>query len=184
MNVIIHLSSLARRYVTGQLGAVAVEYAFLAAFIAIVAAVGMVLVGPELQEFFIDTGAFLARYIERDQHHSTAQLAWRELGASRQKAFTSNFVVDETLTLLARGVSYAFAADRAAYIWASDALTILRPSEADELAGLDLFRKYADQKVSFTDCISFALMKRERLRRAFTFDRHFQTAGFEVWPDG
>ncbi len=57
MNVIIHLSSLARRYVTGQLGAVAVEYAFLTAFIAIVAAVGMVLVGPELQEFFIDTGA-------------------------------------------------------------------------------------------------------------------------------
>ena len=57
MNVIIHRSSLARRYVRGQLGAVAVEYAFLAAFVAIVAAVGMVLVGPELQEFFVDTGA-------------------------------------------------------------------------------------------------------------------------------
>ena len=51
---------------------------------------------------------------------------------SRQKAFTSNFVVDETLTLLARRVSYAFAADRAEYIWASDTLTILRPSEPDE----------------------------------------------------
>ncbi len=131
---------------------------------------------------FIDTGAFLARYVERDQHHATAQLAWAELGRSRQKAFTSNFVLDETLTLLARRVSYAFASDRAAYIWASDALTILRPTEPDELAALDLFRKYADQKVSFTDCISFALMKRQRLRRAFTFDRHFHAAGFEVWP--
>ena len=131
---------------------------------------------------FIDTGAFLARYIERDQHHSTAQLAWAELGGSRQKAFTSNFVLDETLTLLARRVSYTFAADRATFIWASDALTILRPEESDELAALDLFRKYADQKVSFTDCISFALMKRHRLRRVFTFDRHFRTAGFEAWP--
>ncbi len=131
---------------------------------------------------FIDTGAFLARYIERDQHHSTAQRAWKELGGSRQKAFTSNFVLDETLTLLARRISYSFAAERAAFIWASDALTILRPEESDELAALDLFRKYADQQVSFTDCISFALMKRQRLRRAFTFDRHFRAAGFEVWP--
>ena len=131
---------------------------------------------------FIDTGAFLARYIERDQHHATAQRAWPELGGSRQKAFTSNFVLDETLTLLARRISYSFAAERAAFIWASDALTILRPEESDELAALDLFRKYADQKVSFTDCISFALMKRHRLRRVFTFDRHFQAAGFEAWP--
>jgi len=45
------------RIATGDRGAVAVEYAFLAAFIAIAAAVGMVLVGPELQEFFTDTGA-------------------------------------------------------------------------------------------------------------------------------
>lgn len=51
------LSLIIRRYVTGNSGAVAVEYAFLAAFIAIVAAAGMVLVGPELQEFFTDTGS-------------------------------------------------------------------------------------------------------------------------------
>jgi Flp pilus assembly pilin Flp len=56
MNVIIHFSLLLRHFATGKSGAVAVEYAFLAAFIAIVAAVGMVLVGPELQEFFVDTG--------------------------------------------------------------------------------------------------------------------------------
>jgi Flp pilus assembly pilin Flp len=56
MNVIIRLSFLLHRFATEKFGAVAVEYAFLAAFIAIVAAVGMVLVGPELQEFFVDTG--------------------------------------------------------------------------------------------------------------------------------
>ncbi len=56
MNVLTHLSLIIHRYVVGKLGAVAVEYAFLAAFIAIVAAVGMVLIGPNLQEFFVDTG--------------------------------------------------------------------------------------------------------------------------------
>ena len=46
---------LVRRYAADKWGAVAVEYAFLAAFVSIAAVVGMVLVGPELREFFTDT---------------------------------------------------------------------------------------------------------------------------------
>jgi len=56
MHVIVRLAASVRRFILSDIGAVAVEYAFLAAFIAIVAAAGMVLVGPELQDFFIDTG--------------------------------------------------------------------------------------------------------------------------------
>ena len=56
MYVMTYLALIIQRYATGKLGAVAVEYAFLAAFVAIVAALGMVLVGPNMQEFFIDTG--------------------------------------------------------------------------------------------------------------------------------
>lgn len=47
---------IARRYAIETLGAVAAEYAFLAAFVAIAAVVGMLLVGPNMQQFFIDTG--------------------------------------------------------------------------------------------------------------------------------
>jgi len=36
--------------------------------------------------------------------------------------------------------------------------------------------------VSFTDCVSFSLMRRYKLSRVFTFDRHFAAAGFTVWP--
>jgi len=44
--------------------------------------------------------------------------------------------------------------------------------------------KFADQGVSFTDCLSFRLMKRHRIRSVFGFDHHFTAAGFRVWPDG
>jgi len=57
----------------------------------------------------------------------------------------------------------------------------LRPDAAGERRALEFFEKYADQKVSFTDCLSFALMKKEKLRQAFTYDQHFEYAGFQRW---
>jgi predicted nucleic acid-binding protein len=41
-------------------------------------------------------------------------------------------------------------------------------------------RKFADRRASFTDAVSFVLMKRYRIRTAFSFDGHFLMAGVEV----
>ena len=131
---------------------------------------------------FIGTGAFLARYIQRDQHHDAAAKHWRTLQNDRRPCFTSNFVLDETITLLARRSTYLFAAERARTFFESTLLSILRPDENDELAALELFQKYSDQSVSFTDCVSFVLMNKQELKCAFSFDRHFKMAGFDVEP--
>ncbi len=132
---------------------------------------------------FIDTGAFLARYLQRDQFHDRALEAWQELeNAVSEDCFTSNFVLDETFTLLGRHADYRFAADRAGHILASQTLRILRPDSDDEFLAIELFEKYADQRVSFTDCVSFVLINRYRLDRVFSFDRHFERAGFRIWP--
>lgn len=131
---------------------------------------------------FVDTGAFLARYVAGDQHYRRAARTWKLLERSGSPLLTSNFVVDETLTLLARRTTYAFAAERAEVLYSSRLLTILRPDAADEIAAVELFRKFSDHGVSFTDCVSFALMTRHRLKQVFTFDRHFRHAGFDVRP--
>jgi predicted nucleic acid-binding protein len=41
--------------------------------------------------------------------------------------------------------------------------------------------KLADQPVSYTDAVSFAVMEATHCRVAMTFDRHFALAGFRVW---
>ena len=133
---------------------------------------------------FLDTGAFLAHYIARDQYHHQAMAAWQELKASSSRCFTSSFVLDETFTFLARRTSYGFAAGRARTLLTSNILNVLRPDHEDELRALDDFEKFADQRVSFTDCVSFALMRSRHIRRVFSFDRHFALAGFELWPGG
>ena len=131
---------------------------------------------------FVDTGSFLARYLGRDQHHARAVEAWRRLGTETVRPATSNFVLDETFTLLARWAGYEFAAERARALLHSDVLRVLRPGEQEELDAVELFEKYADQDVSYTDCISFVLMRRHAIEQAFTFDRHFHVAGFRLWP--
>ena len=66
---------------------------------------------------FVDTGALLARFVARDQHHTRAQRAWKQLRRNEWQSYTSNFVLNETFTLLARRTTYDFAAERAATSW-------------------------------------------------------------------
>ncbi len=59
MHVVIYAQTLLRRLAKCKAGAVATEYAFLIAFISIVAAIGMVLLGNNLSAFFNDIGLAL-----------------------------------------------------------------------------------------------------------------------------
>ncbi len=62
-------------------------------------------------------------------------------------------------------------------IYESPIFTILRLTKENEMNALELFKKYADQEISFTDCISFELIKSNRIQKAFTFDKYFRYAG-------
>ncbi len=130
---------------------------------------------------FIDSGAFIARHIRQDQHHAEATRLWYQLESDRLPCWTSNHVLDEVFTLLGRIAGNQFAHGRAQSIYDSRILSILRPDEGIEREALRYFLKYSDQKLSFTDSISFALMKRHGLKRAFAFDEHFRMAGFDLY---
>lgn len=136
-----------------------------------------------MKALFVDTGAFVAKEIANDQHHSAAGKGWNELSGGSKRIYSSEHVFDESLTLIARRSTPAWAAD-----WGSDALDCaeiewLSPTLQELRQGVNLMRKYADQRVSFTDCLSFILMKRIGIRDVFGFDRHFNAAGFRLWPE-
>jgi predicted nucleic acid-binding protein len=134
-----------------------------------------------MKNVFVDTGAFLARELTNDQHHAAAARAWADLEKPGRRLISSEHVFDETLTLLARRTTHAWAAQ-----WGRDALDSgiewLQAERADWQSALRLMAKLADQGVTFTDCLSFVLMKHRGLRQVFGFDRHFAAAGFHLWP--
>jgi uncharacterized protein len=131
---------------------------------------------------FIDTSAFVARYLAHDQYHEAARNFWAELTDSETPLVTSSHIISEALTLLGRRSSYRYAAERARSLFASTHVQILRASEGSEIDAVFWFERMAGHRVSFTDCISFALMQRLGIRQAFTFDEHFVHAGFEIYP--
>ncbi len=95
---------------------------------------------------------------------------------------TTDYVIDETLTLLRLRLGLGVAEDW----WHSLAASkrVQRESIHEERAerARGIFFRYRDKDFSFTDCTSFALMREMRLRQALTTDRHFRQAGFQMLP--
>lgn len=129
---------------------------------------------------FIDTGAWIACFVKRDQYHERAARTWSRLKESDARVFTSDAVFAETLSLMGRKVSPTAAVEAGRFLLGWSKLSILRATREDEVAALDLLRKFADQEIGFVDCLSFALMRRHRIPTAFAFDRHFKLAGFAL----
>lgn len=95
---------------------------------------------------------------------------------------TTDYVLDETLTLLRSRRSLAAALSFVDKVRNSKSVRIFWIEEGPFEKGLQLFRKSDRQSWSFTDCTSFALMKDLSLVDAFSFDSHFQEAGFRTSP--
>lgn len=91
---------------------------------------------------------------------------------------TSNFVLDETYTLLLHRAGHHVAVELGEEISASRLLKIVHISPDLEKEAWQLFKRHADKKFSFTDRTPFTVMRQQGLHEAFTNDHNFEQAGF------
>ena len=129
-------------------------------------------------DVFMDSAGFLALWDAGDEHHAVAIRLQDELVRKRRRFLTSEYVVDETVTLLLVRHSHDAAVDFLDTIERSEALRLEWIGPERFHAASALFRKHADKEWSFTDCVSFAVMRELVIRDAFTTDHHFKQAGF------
>ena len=130
---------------------------------------------------FVDTGAFLARYLRRDQYFDRARERWLLIQNEAIPLMTTNLILVETATLLSRRGRPEVAVRKIRSIYQSSSFSIHSSSKEDELAGLDLMVHYRGHDISLVDGVSFALMRKLGITRAFSFDHHFSVAGFELF---
>ncbi len=126
---------------------------------------------------FIDSGGFLAVMDRDDPLHPAARDISARLESIRAQLYTSNYIVDETCTLVRARTSHSLAAQFLRSLKTSG-IIILRVTPAMEAEAEHIFLRHADKDFSFTDCTSFALIETKRLDAVLSFDRHFSQYHF------
>lgn len=125
---------------------------------------------------FVDTGYFLALMLPQDQWHKLAA----KMSAVDATLVTSSQVIGETITLLQLRGHFSLALDFLQNISNDPDLRIICPDATLQSAAWDEFKKSGGFGASAVDCLSFAIMRKSRISKAYTFDRHFATAGFTI----
>lgn len=130
------------------------------------------------EKVFIDTSAFKALLDSQDIFNVDAEKKMNELVEGGLELVTSNFMIDECLTLLRAKCGLDVALKLREYLmYSKQTIKIYRVLVSDEKRAWEWFESDWS-KLSFTDCVTFVQMKRLGIKKYFGFDAHFDRAGF------
>jgi|WetSurMetagenome_2_1015567.scaffolds.fasta_scaffold196743_1 uncharacterized protein len=149
-----------------------------------------------IAKVFMDTGALIALASNGDINHAKAKEIYSRLVQERSQLYTTNHVIDETCTWIARDRKLGhraalelgrFIKDVALWVSADEAplpaldgkgIYLIYSTPALEELAWNILAKHATSGFSFTDCTSFAAMRTFGIRTAFAYDAHFDIMGF------
>jgi uncharacterized protein len=132
-----------------------------------------------VKSLFVDTGAWYALIDSKDPYHKKAKKFYEK---NDLPFVTTNFIFDETITLIANRLSWGIAAEFGEGLKESRLVAISPVLDIDEDSAWNIFLKHKDAGFSYTDCTSFAVMERLKIHAVFGFDGHFCVKGFQVLP--
>jgi predicted nucleic acid-binding protein len=132
---------------------------------------------------FLDTSGWFAALSPKEAKHKAAKSAyvgWIEAG---DVVITTNLVVAEMQVLLSRFRGPAEGLRFLDSLYQDPSHSVVFVDRELERAAIERWlRRFADQRVSLADAVSFEVMRAHRIRRALALDEHFVTAGFELVP--
>jgi predicted nucleic acid-binding protein len=129
---------------------------------------------------FIDTSAFLAVLDLSDKNHKQAKNLWKTILPRGDVLVSHNYILVETSALILRRLGM-----EAIRVFEQDIIPILRViwvTEDIHRAAVSAHLMADRRSLSLVDCVSFEVMRRTGIRKAFAFDRHFRDFGYEVDP--
>jgi predicted nucleic acid-binding protein len=132
----------------------------------------------------VDSGAWIALLSARDQHHLEAEELFQRAAREGVPLLTTNLILAEIhrFVLFRAGIRAASAA--LGHIESSALVQIEFATAGHHRAALEWLGRFADQRFTYTDAVSFAVMRSARCRAVLGFDRDFAIAGFSFWGDG
>jgi hypothetical protein len=131
-----------------------------------------------MSEVYVDTVGLIALWNESDQWHTVAKSAFSELIESEPVLLTTTFVLLECGNAAARKPYRSEAVNIREMF--EQAGKLIWPTEVDWSSAWQAYARGEADSAGIVDHVSFAVMRRLGLTKAFTNDRHFRAAGFET----
>lgn len=129
---------------------------------------------------FVDTVAWLAIVNKSDELHHTALQVKKILIENKATLTTTDFVVIETANSLSRLPMRRLATELIEFIMYSGLVGLVRANHDLIEQAWSLYKSRNDKEWSLTDCISFVVMKQNKITDAFTNNHHFEQSGFNI----
>ena len=119
----------------------------------------------------------MALILKEEAHHNKVAAKYKAYKKARAQLITSAYILDELFTrCLYRAGSHGgkLAINLIREIVASDELTVLEIDSQIFKKAEDIFLKFSDHKISFTDASSYVLYKDFSIDEIFTLDNDFK----------
>jgi predicted nucleic acid-binding protein len=129
---------------------------------------------------FLDTSFLIALSDEKDKNHKKAKTSLKELVGKGTRFIVARNILNEYLDGVTKRISKEKAIEELDNILNSKLLVVEPVTERDWDKAIVFFKKYNDQQIDITDCLSFAIMERMEIKGVLTFDHHFKVHGFNV----
>lgn len=129
---------------------------------------------------FIDTGVFIAYFLRQESRHQDVAAKYQWYRKNKSIFVTSTYVVDELFTWFAYHQSSSItekivrALDR---LEKEQELRVIDVDDATRKKAEEVFIKYLDQRLSFTDATTSVLLKKFSFDELFTLDSDFRNIG-------
>jgi uncharacterized protein len=131
---------------------------------------------------FVDTSGWVMLADAADPDHARARACRDDWLRAGGRLLSTDFVLDETLTLLRVRLGLDASERWWSQVEGSARLGWEQIDEGRAEKARQWFFRWRDKDLSFTDCTSFVVMRERRLRTALTTDHHFVQAGFQIVP--
>lgn len=135
-----------------------------------------------VESIFVDTSAWVALADKSGTNHDKAVSVYPSLLKTYKGLLTSNLVLAETHIIILNEMGHNVAMDFLGKVKTSPRILKVYADEEIEEEAQGILTKYRDQYFSYADAVSFAIMKKKKVKKAFCFDKHFLTAGFTTIP--
>ena len=134
------------------------------------------------EEIFVDTSAWIALADKDDVYHKKAAAVYPSLLKTQKNLITSNLIIAEAYIIILNELGHTPSLHFLERIKASPRILKIYSNEEIEAEAEGMLAKYSDQDFSYTDAVSFVIMKRQKIKRAFCFNKHFVIPGFVNIP--